>query len=333
MSPYSKPLDPLRKEIRRLVLQPLSAGSDIQCSAETVSLLDQPEYEALSYVWGDSSLRQSITFDGATFLVSKNLAIALRHLQLPDEQRRVWVDALCINQRNTKERNQQVELMGEIYANAKPVLIWLGEASEGSDEAFALMSTIANGGAVTKEISQKLFAFYIQLVEREWFTRLWTVQELVLANVDPLVGCGLTWTSWSVLSSAWQKIALREFAKMGMVINNKEGGTNNEDQDDFSSGVRPSAIKIDLLNNLRTTVTNKGGEELRDLLLNTNSSNATEPRDRIYALLGMLREEDRGSFIVDYDRPLGTIYAQAVAHSRCFSSHLFLFQIVLQAGR
>ena len=258
MSHYSKPLDPRRKEIRHLILQPVSAGTEIRCSTETVSLLEQPEYEALSYVWGDMSVQREIIFDGMPFPVTENLAIALHHLRLPDKPRRVWVDALCINQSNAKERNEQVTLMGEIYTMAKPVLIWLGEASEGSDEAFASMSTITKETEVEEEISQKMFAFYMRLVEREWFTRLWTVQELALASQDPLVGCGFTWTTWSTLLGAWQKVAMREFSEMGMAI--LRDGDENKDEGGALSGVRPGGIKIDLLNNLRTAVTNKEGE-------------------------------------------------------------------------
>jgi hypothetical protein len=313
MSHCSKPLDPRRKEIRRLILQPVSAGTEIRCSTETVSLLEQPEYEALSYVWGDMSVQRKIIFDGMHFPITENLAIALHHLRLPDKPRRVWVDALCINQSNTKERNEQVILMGEIYTKANPVLIWLGEASEGSDEAFASMSTITEGNDVSEEISKKMFAFYMGLVEREWFTRLWTVQELALASQDPLVGCGFTWITWSTLLGAWQKGAMREFSEMEMIILG-DGDENNKDEGGALSGVRPSGIKIDLLNNLRTAVANKGGEELQDLLLNTNSSKATEPRDRIYALLGMMRSENRKCVTVDYGRPLGTVFAEAVAY-------------------
>ena len=88
------------------MLQPSTAGVEIQCSIETVSLFDRPEYEALSYVWGDASIQRIINFDGIQFPVAKNLAIALHHLRLPEKPRRVWVDALCINQANTKERNE-----------------------------------------------------------------------------------------------------------------------------------------------------------------------------------------------------------------------------------
>ncbi|KAF7875079.1 hypothetical protein EAF04_002251 [Stromatinia cepivora] len=318
MTPYPKPLSLSHREIRCLILQPLSSGAPIQCTVETISLLSNPEYEALSYVWGDASIQRTITFNEVPFSVTQNLAIALHHLRLPDKPRRLWVDALCINQSDVQERNEQVGLMGEIYSMAKPVLIWLGESFEGSDEAFISMSKIAvtgeTGNEITEEVSQTMFSFYIQLVEKEWFTRLWTIQELVLANQDPLVGCGFTWTTWSLLLKAWEKVAMIEFTKMGMIM--KEAGleNKNENKTTDASSVRTSAIRIDLLGNLRTAVANKQGEDLRDLLLNTISSKATEPRDRIYALLGMMHPLDRQTQTVDYDRPLGTIYAEAISH-------------------
>ncbi|CZR57788.1 related to heterokaryon incompatibility protein het-6 [Phialocephala subalpina] len=314
MSLYLTPLNPHLKEIRILHLQPLTSGPSIRCSTSTVSLLSQPSpsYEALSYVWGDASIQQEIQFDGAPFPVTRNLFTALQHLRLPDQERRLWVDALCINQKDIKERNEQVAMMGEIYVYARPVLIFLGEADEGSNEAFNLISRVSEEGEIEDNVSRKLFSFYMNLVEREWFTRLWTVQELVLASQDPMVGCGFSWISWSVLLRVWQRVALREFGEMEMVISSEESDEGNESEE--LSGRRPNGIKIDLLSNLRKAVTEKKGEELRDLLLNTVSCKATEPRDRIYGLLGMLVEGHRNDITVDYSRPLGQVYAEAITH-------------------
>ncbi|KAF8860906.1 HET-domain-containing protein [Acephala macrosclerotiorum] len=311
MRPYDQSLDRTRKEIRVLLLQPLTSGPSIQASTITASLLEKPSYEALSYVWGDASITQPITFNSTPdFPVTRNLAIALHHLRLFDRERRLWVDALCINQNDVKERNEQVAMMGEIYVRAKPVSIFLGEGSEESDEGFKLISSIFEETEISDEVSRKLFGFYTQIVEREWFTRLWTVQELVLADQDPRVGCGFKWTTWSVLLRGWQRVALKEFTEMGMVIK-AEGSKGN---DGALSGTRSNGIKIDLLSNLRKAVTEKGGEELRDLLLNTVSCRATEPRDRIYGVLGMLVEGHRKDFTVDYARPLAQVYAEAIAH-------------------
>ncbi|KAH7389105.1 heterokaryon incompatibility protein-domain-containing protein [Cadophora sp. MPI-SDFR-AT-0126] len=314
MSLY-EPLDPSRKEIRSLILESLTSGEDIQCTTTTISLLSPPIYEALSYVWGDANIRETITFNGIPTEVTKNLHTALAYLRLPNKPRHLWVDALCINQQDIEERNSQVAMMGEVYASAKPVLIWLGEADEDSDEAFTLMSKVSSDKDIAEDISQKLFSFYMQLIEREWFTRLWTIQELVLASHDPLVGCGHIWTTWSTLLGAWQKIALIEFTKMGMVIfPDNVNAQGNDSSLPKTTGVRPSGIRIDLLNNLRSSVLESKGSSLRDLILNTNSANATEPRDRIYGLLGMLDPSARQEITVDYGRPIGTIFAEAVSH-------------------
>lgn len=320
MTPYSRPLSLPHREIRCIILQPLSLGPQIQCAIETISLLTHPSYEALSYVWGDPSIRGTIIFNSIPFSVTHNLALALQHLRLPDRPRRLWVDALCINQADTKERNEQVSLMGEIYSMASPVVVWLGESFDGCVEAFDLMSKVVSvdESEITEEMSSIMFSFYIQLAEREWFTRLWTIQELVLANKDPLVGCGFTWTTWSILLKAWQRVAMIEFTRMGMTMKKEgvesENGGKKSDSDAFSLGVRTSGTKIDLLSNLRTAVTSKKGSDLRDLLLNTVSSKATEPKDRIYALLGMLHASDRVTLTIDYSLSLGTIYASAISH-------------------
>jgi hypothetical protein len=310
MSAYSQALNPLRKEIRRLVLHP---GSDhlIRCSTEIVSLIDSPEYEALSYVWGHVSAPSSdIVFNGTHFHVTENLAIALRHLRLPDKPRKLWIDALCINQSNVSERNKQVELMGEIYSIAKLVLVWLGEGEESSDSAFELMFDLVNDvGNVTKQMEAELFSLIMFLISsRAWFDRLWTVQELVLAGPDPLVGCGSKWISWSTVWSLWNRVANKEFAKADMAVSALMSDTGDGLQE-----IRTTAIKIDHLNNLRTTFNAKGGDELRNLLLGTNTSQATEPRDRIYALLGMMRKEDRELIKIDYARPLWAVYAEAIS--------------------
>jgi hypothetical protein len=106
--------------------------------------MDAEPYEAISYVWGDPRKRRDITIDGATLSVIDSLHGALtafRHRPVTgssDEQdagtaparrqpvRRLWADAVCINQDDLQERISQVELMSFIYAGAHRVLSWLG---------------------------------------------------------------------------------------------------------------------------------------------------------------------------------------------------------------
>ena len=112
-----------------------------------VSLRDEPLYGALSYVWGDQSVKETILVNGQEFSVTVNLAAALQKLggywEIAHKERgsppfRIWIDALCINQKDTEEKVRQIELMGYIYYHADPVFAWLG-IDEG-ELAFALFS-------------------------------------------------------------------------------------------------------------------------------------------------------------------------------------------------
>lgn len=79
-------------------------------------------YEALSYVWGSDRKERIIEINGKHFRVTINLYDALQQLQLPDQDRIVWVDAICINQNNNKERGHQVRHMSNIYKRAARVV-------------------------------------------------------------------------------------------------------------------------------------------------------------------------------------------------------------------
>jgi hypothetical protein len=124
-----RPLNTARREIRLLVLHP---GEDIldlfsySCSLIYVSMDEDPEYEALSYVWGSEANKQKILIDGRQLSVTANLAEALNHLYDSDSVRKLWVDAICINQRDIRERSHQVQNMTEIYARARNVMVWIG---------------------------------------------------------------------------------------------------------------------------------------------------------------------------------------------------------------
>lgn len=96
--------------------------------------LSQP-YEALSYVWGDHSVTETITLDDDSVLhLTPSIADALRRVRLPDTTRAVWADQICINQKDKSERSQQVKLMGSLYRSAERVLVWLGRDPSGNAE-------------------------------------------------------------------------------------------------------------------------------------------------------------------------------------------------------
>lgn len=140
-------LEPWLSQIRLLHLLPLRTKDhqssapwydcvSLECTFETVHLASAPPYEALSYTWGEEAASVRILLNGKEFLVRRNLADALAALRI-SEPRVLWVDALCINQQDTAERNHQVGMMAGIFRRAERVLVWLGRPSSGWDSSVA----------------------------------------------------------------------------------------------------------------------------------------------------------------------------------------------------
>jgi hypothetical protein len=100
------------------------------------------EYEALSYCWGDASLRTPIACNGYRLEVTQNLESALRDLRHFDTTRVLWIDAISINQDDLTEREQQVGVMGEIFRSARRTVVWLGQTFEGNKMAFKMLKRL-----------------------------------------------------------------------------------------------------------------------------------------------------------------------------------------------
>ncbi|KAK0943078.1 hypothetical protein LTR48_006145 [Friedmanniomyces endolithicus] len=112
--------------VRILELLPGTREDSIVCRLLTERLSVTTRFEALSYTWGAAEPSHTITVNSMPFIVRENLEQALRHLRKKTRRRRLWVDAVCINQLDVEERATQVMQMGQIYRNADQVLIWLG---------------------------------------------------------------------------------------------------------------------------------------------------------------------------------------------------------------
>lgn len=148
------PLDPDRNEIRLLypivTAKPCILSEDVLLEKDetvvepdlcldfelrTVSLHDKPSYTALSYVWGkEKEWIKSIRVNGVRFLVGSNLECALRHLQYADIAPAIWIDSVCINQKDNHEKSYQVPRMRLIYSGATQIVVWLSPATEHSDQ-------------------------------------------------------------------------------------------------------------------------------------------------------------------------------------------------------
>jgi Heterokaryon incompatibility protein (HET) len=197
----------------------------IVCSAASTHL-SGTSYNALSYTWGDPNPRLAaetgdpwetssayfILCDARRLDVTRNLHDALCQLRILGIFEPLWVDAICIDQQNLDERRDQVAMMGEIYANAREVLVWLGKEEEDTKDAASLILSFATAffaSDLTKAVTNRCHFFdpssfeYInhpplnsgqwecisKIFARSWFTRGWVFQEVAIAQC-PRVLCG-----------------------------------------------------------------------------------------------------------------------------------------------
>lgn len=165
-------------------------GAPIHCQLFEYPLQEPGQgsylYEALSYVWGSEEGKQPIYIQELDdhgdnspagtprcLRLTSNLYAALSHLRDRLSDRVLWIDAICINQKDNKEKGQQVQAMAKIYASATRVIVWLGEAASDSSEALEALCR----AAARKHVDQSAHRTILALLERPWFQRIWVICE------------------------------------------------------------------------------------------------------------------------------------------------------------
>ncbi|KAH9208124.1 heterokaryon incompatibility protein-domain-containing protein, partial [Leptodontidium sp. 2 PMI_412] len=178
-----------RGNIRILIIEPSEdRNAPLICRLGRI-FLHGGGYEALSYKWGLPFYRSEIMINGFAFSVTTELESALRHLRYPDpeHERWIWIDAICINQIDENEKRWQLELMRDVYHNAKRTLIWLGKGTQKSNKAIDFFNkrgrchaTIASllKDYESNEPNKESWRCLQDILEREWWSRLWIVQEV-----------------------------------------------------------------------------------------------------------------------------------------------------------
>ena len=289
----------------------ITAPDEIRCTFSLASLDDNPYYEALSYVWGTSDSTASVLLHGHLAPVTQNLKTILRHLR-KDKERILWIDALCINQNDVDERSHQVSEMHDIYSQAFRVIAYLGEAWEGISSTFELMAFAGNhsdhhwNSTSTKNITSCGYdvASVLQcdsiarFFSSPWWTRIWTVQECVLAR-RMVYMYGVYRLDAEVLQRFQDYINLHgmQCCAALMTIGSTRSGTAV-----LMDGYL-KAVRLEQLTD--RTATSLGFLEVTAIF---KSRQCLNPSDKIYGLLGMAPRDFRACVGVDYKCPTRDVY-------------------------
>ncbi|KAK8052397.1 hypothetical protein PG993_003782 [Apiospora rasikravindrae] len=258
------------------------------CSSEV------PIYDAISYQWGDPNDRRSLTANGQDITVTCSLYTALTYMRHESLTIILWIDGVCINQDDTAEREQQVLRMGSIFSGAQCVRIFLGEAEDGDNMAQAIdllsnLGTLKDRPNIIEKVKldQDSSRGLINLLRRPYWQRMWMFQEIVLAK-KAVVHCGPHNISWE---------NMRELDK---ISGNPEVWFQAQVSCDWVMELRRALFDI-----AHFFVSKAEAQDFRNVLEPTRRLQCTDPRDKLFALIGVCNNIATRA---DYSRSVRDIY-------------------------
>ncbi|CAM1511935.1 Fc.00g094480.m01.CDS01 [Cosmosporella sp. VM-42] len=270
-----------------------------------------PLYEALSYTWGTADSPQTAEVVpqadspiSRTLRIQQNLASALKHMRYTDKPRTLWVDAICINQNDVPEKNTQVPRMADIYRLADHVVIWLGAETHNSNLAISTLDYLGAQIEITKTggrlpspkcahqdwfrsltelpYDDHTWQAIVDLVNRPWFGRLWVLQEVQLSNHKAKMQGGLHEISW------------QRFRRAIVCLEAKRN--------------LPQSVVFSRLPRLGIFCLPVEGVNFASLLLRITHLECSNPRDKVYGLLGLASPSFLARVRPQYSLPVSSIY-------------------------
>ncbi|EXM17742.1 Heterokaryon incompatibility [Fusarium oxysporum f. sp. vasinfectum] len=323
-------------EIRLLKILPTSSSEKICCSISHFQLSSCPAYTALSYTWGGSFWTHIIELNGCEFVVRSNLHAFLKEAQERFTKENLtpelgsdieqngnssvwfWIDAICINQEDIPERNAQVLRMKDIYEKAERIICWLGSLpfftdgmaaiklldffydlsqkySNINDHSHAEAIITDSLGSTSHNFKQMDWISLKNMLHRPWWTRAWVVQEASTPRRKVI------WYGPYERSSKhfWKA------ARVLFLISKQPGITQLQKE-----AYNPSAS---LFNHMRVA-----REENKLLLLDALPSmrlyQATDPRDRVFAILAICQDGKHPDIAPHYENSTEEVFTNLAAH-------------------
>ena len=325
MSSIYNTLSPERREIRLLRFNgPLGTGSrTLHCSLEVVSLsaISLPVYVALSYMWGPESNASQlfkVYVQDTLFPVTDNLMIALIYLSMRCAQHiPLWIDAICINQAEPIERGHQVALMRDIYAKAFHVWAWqipikdcdlgmdfineasnhvLGQRSQ-NNTCWPDLSRPWLNAKIKDPQMHDTWKSLVTLFQQPYWRRNWIIQELYI-NKNVTIVCGEKVARLGLLFAI--VAAVGELSLL-------EGASQSSEpvRDFFAQSWYVSRIAL---------LIGDESDTLSGLINRFTSSEATDPRDKVYSLVGIATRYSADKLPVDYTVQWPEVFRRAMKY-------------------
>ena len=331
------------KEIRLVTLKHDKSSGAIFCQLESAHLgkrflRRRPKYVALSYTWGSPENTHMVRCgyhqrDNTYVKIPTNLYDAM--LRISDNPNlhtyRFWMDSICINQGDMRERAHQVGMMREIYRDACFVTVWLGELDDELTKACALLLVLDRifreqeyedvVGAISESFEQEDWKMCIRFFRNPWFTRVWVFQEFVVAR-EVFFLHGNWMVHWATLLHitkslggfgnpvGWDMEASRSGEQLGIMGSIRlSNGSDEHDKYDFT----PWGTLAFLVDRCRLL-------------------NSTNPRDRLFALHGLSSDGHARKSEIDYSLSVEQVYTNFARHEVLYRKQLHFLSCATLEG-
>ncbi|KAM0215724.1 hypothetical protein ACHAQI_002822 [Fusarium lateritium] len=300
-------LDFSSHQIRLFELYPDQGAGDIRGAFRSGELSSCEAFTALSYTWGDETKLRHIDFGGGKTLgIRDNLWQFLRGQSLLITQPKTfWIDAICIDQANVRERNHQVNLMRDIYSRAEKVYIWLGKEADESDLAMDFLinrvkrKLKVKGLGFKRPWSRNVGKALTQLCERSYWRRMWIIQEIICAQ-NITIWCGTKSCEWSAIENLYLKVKSLE-------------DENWFTHHDYVVSVLQSSAAVMVWQRAHWRHPDTPTPRLETLIEIFRDWQCSDIRDKAYALVGMASKDT--VVVPDYSRSALQLYHDVLYES------------------
>lgn len=292
-------LDPAHREIRLLKISMPNSNSRPRIALVSFPMCSAPPYEAISYTWAGQGITHYIKLNDDRWLaVTKNVWTIIHEVATPLMERHVWIDALCINQSDSKEKATQVEMMGDIYSNAARVIAWLGNEDVTPSEATRMFSllqkmrydmhsdTYSSGfdyGRQEFRVLRDGLEPLGKFLTNPYWSRTWIIQEVSLAR-EVYIIYGGHYVKWENLLRLLP-VGERRFT----CAISSAAARNGLKVRDFLI----DADRITMIASFRHKMKSKQRFSVGQCLHRTTGFAVTNPLDKVYGVLGLTDKAER----------------------------------------
>lgn len=276
------------------------------------------------------------------FTVDKRVALPTtdeRRAATKENPQYLWVDAICINQEDINEKTQQVNMINQIYKAAETTVIWLGREDHHTKTSiqfilklYPILGRLREAGISTYQamspetyrtrglphISQQEWDALASIYLRQWFQRVWVLQEVALAQ-NVVCFCGPHQIPWHFIQVTRVLDELERFKRAGSFRYTPPHGSPWHVERNFvlMLSCRERRMLDEMTPEARAAsrfYLGPGGrcqKSLARLVMDSWTLSSTDPRDKVFALLALIRGDiDSDSMLADYSLPVEQVYAQ-----------------------